>query len=112
MGDVTLEALLAGKISNEDVRIRPETLEMQAQVAESRGRERLAANMRRASELIAVPDERILQIYSAMRPYRSTKKELYDIAEELESKYGAKVTAGLVREAADVGEARGRLRKD
>ena len=112
INDVTLEALMSGSVSNEDVRIGPETLEMQAQVAESVGRYRLAANFRRAAELIAVPDERILQIYAALRPYRSTKKELYDIADELDSKYGAKVTAGFVREAADVGEARGRLRKD
>jgi propanediol dehydratase small subunit len=108
--DVTLEALLAGNIKDEDVRITPETLEMQAQVAESRGRMRLAANMRRAAEMIAIPDQRILEIYNAMRPYRSTKQELYSIADELESKYNAKVTAGLVREAADVGEARGRLK--
>lgn len=110
--DVTLEAVMNGEISGADVRITPETLEMQAQVAESRGRTLLAANMRRAAELIAVPDERILEIYNAMRPYRSTKQELYAIADELESKYGAKVTAGLVREAADVGEARGRLREN
>jgi propanediol dehydratase small subunit len=110
--EVTLEALLAGNIRDEDVRITPETLEMQAQVAESRGRVRLAANMRRAAEMIAVPDQRILQIYGALRPYRSTKKELYDIADELESQYSAKVTAGLIREAADVGEVRGRLKAD
>jgi propanediol dehydratase small subunit len=112
ISEVTLEALLAGKIQDEDVRITPETLEMQAQVAESRGRVSLAANMRRAAEMIAIPDQRILQIYNALRPYRSTKKELYDIAEELESEYSAKVTAGLIREAANVGEARGRLKKD
>ena len=112
LSDVTLEALLAGNITPEDVRITPETLEMQAQVAESRGRDRLAANMRRAAEMIAVSDERILEIYNAMRPYRSTKSELYAIADELESRYNAKVTASLVREAADVGEARGRLKKD
>ena len=112
INEVTLEALMAGKVTPEDVRITPETLEMQAQVAESCGRVRLAANMRRASELIAVSDERILEIYNALRPYRSTKKELYAIADELENKYNAKVTAGLVREAADVGEARGRLKQD
>ncbi len=107
--EVTLDAVLGGTISGADVRITPETLEMQAQVAESRGRTLLAANLRRAAELIAVPDERILEIYNAMRPYRSTKQELYAIADELEQKYNAKVTAGLVRESADVGEARGRL---
>lgn len=111
INDVTLEAMLDGSVTGADVRITPETLEMQAQVAESRHRPLFAANLRRAAELIAVSDERILQIYNALRPYRSTKRELLDIADELQNKYKANVTAALVREAAEVGEARGRLRK-
>lgn len=111
IGEVTLEAVLNGTVTGADVRIRPETLEMQAQVAESRGRNVFASNLRRAAELIAVSDERILEIYNAMRPYRSTKAELLAIAGELQDKYNAVVTASLVREAAEVGEARGRLRK-
>jgi len=111
INDVTLEAVLNGTVTGADVRITPETLEMQAQVAESRGRTVFASNLRRAAELIAVSDERILEIYNAMRPYRSTKSELLAIADELQNKYNANVTAGLVREAAEVGEARGRLRK-
>lgn len=110
INEVTLSAVLDGKITAEDVRITPETLEMQAQVAESVGRGVFASNLRRAAELIAVPDERILEIYNALRPYKSTKKELIEIAEELEQKYNCKVTSNLVREAADVYEARGRLR--
>jgi propanediol dehydratase small subunit len=109
--DITLEAVIAGNVSPQDVRIRPETLEMQAQVAESVGRKNFAGNLRRAAELIPVPDERLLEMYIALRPYHSTKGELYAIADELEGKYSAKVSAKLVREAADVGEARGRLRK-
>ena len=46
--------------------------------------------MRRAAELIAVPDTRVLEIYNALRPYRSTKVELLAIADELEDKYNAK----------------------
>lgn len=111
INDVTLEAVLNGTVTGADVRIRPETLEMQAQVAESRGRDLFASNLRRAAELIAVSDEQILQIYNAMRPYRSTKAELLAIADELKNKYNANVTANLIREAAEVGEARGRLRK-
>lgn len=111
INDVTLEAVLNGTVSGADVRITPETLEMQAQVAESRGRAVFASNLRRAAELIAVSDERILEIYNALRPYRSTKAELLAIADELQNKYNAGVTANLVREAAEVGEARGRLRK-
>jgi propanediol dehydratase small subunit len=109
--EITLEGVLNGSVGPQDVRITVETLEMQAQVAESIGRKTLAGNFRRAAELIAVPDQRILEIYNALRPYHSTKQELLAIADELESKYNAKISAAHVREAAEVGEARGRLRK-
>ena len=112
LDQVTLEGIMSGEVTGADVRITPETLELQAQVAESCGRTKFAANLRRAAELIAVPDERILQIYNALRPYRSTKGELLEIADELEGTYNAKVCAGLVREAAAVGEARKRLKGD
>lgn len=108
--DITLEKVISGQIKSEDMRISPETLEMQAQVAESVNRGAFASNLRRAAELIAVPDKRILEIYNALRPYRSTKAELLDIADELEIKYGCKINADFVREAADVYEKRGRLK--
>ncbi|MPM51623.1 hypothetical protein SDC9_98373 [bioreactor metagenome] len=110
--EMTKAGVLSGAISPDDMRISPETLEMQAQVAESVGRDAFASNMRRAAELIAVGDDRLLEIYNALRPYRSTKAELIAIAEELETKYGANISAGLVREAAATYEARGRLKKD
>lgn len=109
-GDLSYEKIISGELTSDDMRISPETLEMQAQVAESVGREAFAGNLRRAAELIAVPDERLLQIYNALRPYRSTKQELLDIATELDG-YKATVAAGLVREAAEVYEKRGRLKK-
>ena len=112
LSEMTLEKLIKGELGPADMRISPETLELQAQVAESVGRDAFARNLRRASELIAVPDERLLEIYNSLRPYRSTKKELYDIADELESKYSCKVNSAFIREAADVYEIRGRLRKD
>jgi len=108
---LSYEKVIAGEITADDMRISPETLEMQAQVAESVHREAFAGNLRRAAELIAVPDDRLLEIYNALRPYRSTKQELLDIASELDQKYGAKTAAGLVREAAEVYEQRGRLKK-
>lgn len=110
LSDLTLEKVISGELKSEDMRISPETLEMQAQVAESVGRDAFAGNLRRAAELIAVPDKRILEIYNALRPYRSTKEELYAIADELENQYGCKVNAAFVREAADVYELRGRLK--
>lgn len=112
LNEITLKSILDGDITSKDVRIAPETLELQAQVAEAAGRAPLAQNFRRASELIAVPDDRILEIYNAMRPNRSTKQELLDIADELENKYDAKINADFVREAAEVYEKRNRLRQD
>ena len=112
LDDLTFEDVKSGKLSPLDFRISSETLELQAQVADADGRQTLARNLRRAAELVAVPDARLLEIYNALRPYRSTKAELYEIADELEGQYGAKVSAGFVREAADVYEARGRLRED
>ena len=110
--DITIENVMSGKIGAEDCRLAPETLEMQAQIAESVGRHSFARNLRRAAELIAVPDTRVLEIYNALRPYRSTKVELLAIADELENKYNAKVNAQLVKEAAELYEKRDRLRKD
>lgn len=108
--EITLDKVVEGKLGFDDVRIRPETLEYQAQIAESSGRPHIATNLRRAAELTRIPDDRVLEIYVALRPYRSTKQELMGIAEELESKYSAKVCAKFVREAAEVYEKRGRLK--
>lgn len=110
LNDITLENVLKGEINAEDIRISPETLEMQAQIAESQNRDAIARNFRRAAELIKVPDDRILEIYNALRPYRSTKEELFEIADELENKYGCKINADFVREAAGVYKERKKLR--
>ena len=112
LNDITLENILNGDIKPEDVRISPETLEMQAQIAEGMNREAIARNFRRAAELIKVPDDRILEIYNALRPFRSTKEELLAIAEELENVYGAKVNADFVREAVEIYEKRNKLKQD
>lgn len=109
---LSYEKVLSGELKIEDMRIAPETLEMQAQVAESVKREAFAGNLRRAAELISVPDKRLLEIYNALRPYKSTKQELIDIADELLNKYGAKTASALVREAADIYEKRGRTKKN
>ncbi len=109
--DFTVENVMNGNITPEDIRISPETLEMQAQVAESDGRKAFAQNLRRAAELIAVPDNRILEIYDKLRPYRSTKDELLGIASELETEYNATINAALVREAVVLYEKRDRLKR-
>lgn len=112
LDEFTMENVMNGTIGAADCRIAPETLEMQAQVAESVNRKSFARNLRRAAELIAIPDTRILEIYNSLRPYRSTKSELLAIADELENQYNAKVNAAFIREAAELYEKRDRLRKD
>jgi len=112
LDDITLDAVVSGAIKADEIRITPQTLEYQAQIAESISRPQLARNMRRAGELTQVPDARVLEIYNALRPNRSTKAQLLAIADELENQYNAKVCANHVREAASVYEARGVLRKE
>ena len=108
--EITLNNVLEGNVTADDIKITPEVLLYQADIAESVGRVQFAKNLRRDAELTRVPDARVLEIYNALRPYRSTKKELLDIADELDIKYEAKICAGLVREAAEVYEKRGRLK--
>ena len=112
LDDITLENVMNGNITIDDLKITAKTLELQAQVAEDAGRSSIARNFRRAAELTTIPDDRILQIYNSLRPFRSSKKELLDIADELENKYGALINAALVREAAEVYEKRKKLRTD
>ncbi|MGV9803752.1 diol dehydratase small subunit [Mycobacterium sp. NPDC003449] len=103
---ITMQAVMAGDIDASDLRITPQTLRLQAQIAEKVGRRQLGGNLRRAAEMTAISDERVLQIYNALRPNASTKAELEAIADELDGQYGAGLLAGLVREAADVYERR------
>jgi propanediol dehydratase small subunit len=111
LSDIELAKVTNGQITFQDIKIRPETLEYQAQIAESIGRPHLAANLRRAAEMTRIPDERVLEMYNSLRPYRSTKQELMEMAQELESKYDARICAALVREAAQIYEKRDRLKK-
>ncbi|MEU6642111.1 diol dehydratase small subunit [Saccharomonospora sp. NPDC046836] len=106
LDELTMQAVLSGDLAPEDLRIAPETLRLQAQIADRVGRPQLAQNFRRAAELTALPDELVLSIYNALRPRASTKQELTDIAEQLERDYSASLCAQLVREAADVYERR------
>jgi propanediol dehydratase small subunit len=106
---VTLDAVLAGAIDAEDVRASSETLRRQSAVALASGRRPLADNLARAAELAAVPPDTILEIYTALRPHRSSASELESWAERLESEWNAPLTAAFVREASDVYETRGML---
>lgn len=109
LSEITLEGIVEGDIDGDSIAISPDTLEKQAQVAEQEERPQLAQNFRRAAELTIVPDERILEIYNALRPSGMDKQKLQSMADELEEEYDAQINASLVREAIDVYEQRGLL---
>jgi propanediol dehydratase small subunit len=101
LADVTLDAIRAGKLGGDEIRATPATLRLQAEVARAAGRNQLADSFERAAELAAVPDELLLDVYTALRPRRATASELEAWAARLES-YDATQTAAFVREAAAV----------
>ena len=100
--ELTLDALRSGRLDASEMRATAQTLELQAQVARAAGRAQLAANLERGAELTAVPDEVILEVYTALRPHRSTADELERWADRLEAEFQATLTAAFVREARSV----------
>ncbi|EGP4965691.1 diol dehydratase small subunit [Enterococcus faecium] len=112
INEITLDKVLAGEVDGKDLRITRETLKYQGQIASDAGRDALQENFKRAAELTAIPDERLLEMYGELRPYRSSKVELLAMADELETKYNAKITADFVREAAEYYETRKKLKGD
>lgn len=108
--DINISNILDGKITADDIKISKETLIMQGKIAASAGRPQLNDNFVRASELIEVPDSELLEIYEKLRPNRSTKNELLEIARRLEDIYGATHCTKLVLDAMEVYEKRGLLK--
>jgi len=109
LDELTLDALRAGSLDASEMRATAETLRLQGEVARAAGRSELAANLDRAAELTVVPAEVILEIYTELRPHRSTSDQLEQLAERLEREFGATLTAAFVREAKEVYAARNLL---
>lgn len=107
---ITLDAVVKGEISPDDIKISSETLLLQGDAAYKNGRPHLANNFKRAAELVNIPDELLLEMYGKLRPYRSTKAELTSIADLLTATYNAPLTAKLVTDAAEIYEKRGILK--
>lgn len=106
--ELHLDRLSTDELGADDVRIHPDTLRAQAQVAQAHANPQLAANFRRAAELAMLPESKVLALYEALRPHRSTGEELAALARELEE-VPAPLCAELVREAAAVYARRGLL---
>ena len=108
LDDLTLTAIEAGDVSLEDLRITPQALRQQAEIATAAGRPTLGRNFNRAAELIDVPQDVILGIYELLRPGRAKgKQDLLDAARLLRDTYKAPRMAAFVEEAAEVYERRG-----
>ena len=106
-GDITLERLAAGELTDDDLRITPEALRAQAEIAQGAGFPQLADNLRRAAELTAVPNAELLRMYETLRPGRATYEQMIALADRLASDFQAHQTAAFVREAAEVYRERG-----
>src|SRR3954469_18095540 len=105
LNEVTLDAL--EDLSIADVQISPATLRAQAEIARRAGFRQLAVNLARAAELTAVPNAELLRMYELLRPQRASHAELLALADELEQRYAAVENAHMLREAAEVYQARG-----
>ena len=98
LSELTLEAVLAGDVTADDMRVAPETLALQADFAEQGGNPQLAENLRRGAELVAFTDDELLRFYEMLRPGRSSGAELDELAAALAER-GAERCAAMVREA-------------
>jgi len=101
-----VEEVVGGELGPDDIRISPDTLRHQADVARAHGNPQLAANFERAAELTAFEESEILALYGMLRPHRATADELLAKAVELEARQ-APICAAFVREAAAVYERTG-----
>jgi propanediol dehydratase small subunit len=105
---LTVEAVLEGRAGLDDIRITPDALRRQAEIARSAGRETLAENFERAAELALMPQDELLATYEMLRPGRAgSASVMLTAAARLKEAYGAVRVAALIEEAADTYEVRG-----
>ena len=109
---LTAEAFASGRVGDADIGITAEALRLQAAVARSVGRRRLAETFERGAELVTVPEEVLLATYELLRPGRAKERsDLERAAAELRTRFGAERIARLLDEAAEVYERRGLFRR-
>lgn len=110
--EITLDAVLSGEVTIEDLRITPKALQVQAEIARDAGRPRLADNFLRAADLVGVPQDLVMQTYELLRPGRAgSGAELLALADRYRRDHGADRIAEFIEEAAAVYEARGLFTK-
>jgi propanediol dehydratase small subunit len=112
LADITLDAVIDGSVTIEDLRITPTALEAQADVARAAGRPRLADNFLRAADLVAVPQDVIMRAYELLRPGRAkSKAELLEMAQTMRETFKAERIAVFIEEAAVTYQNRGLFTK-
>ena len=108
LSDITLDAVLAGDVSMDDLRITPDALRAQAAIARDAGRATLALNFERAAELVGVPQDVVMEVYELLRPGRAkSKQQLLDAAAMMRGTHNAEGIARFIEEAAETYEDRG-----
>lgn len=108
LGEITLDAVVAGTITMQDLAIHADALRRQAEIARAADRPTLAANFERAADLVAVPQDLVMRAYELLRPGRSSAKDdILAMAGTLRRDYGAERIAAFMEEAAAVYEQRG-----
>ncbi len=108
LNDITLEAVVAGDVTMEDLRITPKALADQAEISRAANRPTLALNFERAAELVDVPQDFIMSAYELLRPGRAkSKQQLLDAAQAFRQAYKAQRMAEFIEEAAEIYERRG-----
>lgn len=108
LSDISLDAVLSGDVTMEDLRITPEALRAQAEISRDVGRPTLALNFERAAELVDVPQDFIMEVYELLRPGRAKfKQQLLDAAQRMRETYKADGIARFIEEAAETYEERG-----
>lgn len=112
LAEISLQNVVNGELGIDDIGISAEGLRLQAEIARLAGRETLARNFERAAELVAVPNDLLIEVYELLRPGRAKDAQvLCDMARRLREEYDAERIAGLIEEAAEVYQRRGLFKK-
>jgi len=108
LDELSLAGVVSGDVTIKDLRITPEALDIQADIANSTGRDALAANFKRAAEMASIPQHVVMEMYELLRPGRAKDKTtMNDAAQRLRTDYGANQLASFIEEAAEIYKKRG-----
>ncbi len=108
LDEISLDSVISGQTTMEDLRITPQALGDQAEISRAANRPTLALNFERAAELVNVPQDFIMSSYELLRPGRAkTKQQILDVAQIFRQTHNAPGIADFFEEAAEIYERRG-----